>query len=200
MSEELFQAIQSGDEAAFARFCVENSRRIIYFIDGIVRHTEVAEELASTCFLQVWNGRARIENAKHLNASLYRIARHRAIDYVRTSKNRPKESDPLPDWVVDESYYVGLEPQSDIMSMIYTEIEKMGGKSGEVLLLDLQGFDTAAIAERLGTTDANVYQLRHRGLANLRKVLLAKGAIRLLLIIHFLLSVDNQLPGFFSGN
>lgn len=85
MSEEVFcvQKIKEGDQMAFCSFVELYSKDLYYFALGYVNVRELAEEVVSDVFLEVWNNRARLDEIIHIKSWLLVLVRNKAISYLR---------------------------------------------------------------------------------------------------------------------
>lgn len=91
---ELF-LISQGNEIAFGNFMERYSSRIFYHAYGIVGDKEIAKEIVSDVFLEVWNHRRRLSAVSDMLSWLNVIAYHKAISAYRR-ENRLKM------WSLDE--------------------------------------------------------------------------------------------------
>lgn len=85
MREDSFylQRIMDGNQAAFRSFMSVYSKDLYYFALGYVGSREVAEEVVSDVFLEVWNNRSRLAEIKQIKSWLLVMVRNKAISYLR---------------------------------------------------------------------------------------------------------------------
>lgn len=74
----------AGDEAAF-RSLFEKYRDVLFtYIARFVRSDQVAEELVMDVFMKIWLGRELALQIERFDAFLFRIARNKSIDFLRS--------------------------------------------------------------------------------------------------------------------
>lgn len=85
MREDSFylQKIKDGNQAAFRSFMSVYSKDLYYFALGYVGSREVAEEVVSDVFLEVWNNRPQLAEIKQIKSWLLVMVRNKAISYLR---------------------------------------------------------------------------------------------------------------------
>lgn len=88
MREEDFdvQKITEGDQSVFCSFMDMYSKDLFHFALGYVEVREVAEELVSDVFLDVWNNRSRLDEIRNIKSWLLVMVRNRAISYLRKER------------------------------------------------------------------------------------------------------------------
>jgi RNA polymerase sigma-70 factor (family 1) len=82
--EDLLVKLAAGDEAAF-RSLFEKYRDVLFtYIARFVRSDQVAEELVMDVFMKIWLGRELALQIERFDAFLFRIARNKSIDFLRS--------------------------------------------------------------------------------------------------------------------
>jgi len=83
----LLQAIESGDRAAFDTFYKTTVTRMAAIAQRVTMQTEMAEEVLSDVYLQVWNQPERFDGSRgSVLAWLTIMCRSRALDRVRRNR------------------------------------------------------------------------------------------------------------------
>lgn len=77
------QKIKEGDQMAFCSFVDVYSKDLYYFALGYVNVRELAEEVVSDVFLEVWNNRSRLDEITHIKSWLLVLVRNKSISYLR---------------------------------------------------------------------------------------------------------------------
>lgn len=75
--------IKEGDQKAFCSFVDVYSKDLYHFALGYVNVRELAEEVVSDVFLEVWNNRSRLDEIAHIKSWLLVLVRNKAISYLR---------------------------------------------------------------------------------------------------------------------
>ena len=89
---ELVARIKSGDRGAFKRLVDQLSRRIINDCHRITGNRMDAEDVAQEVFIEVYRNIGGFRGESSLATWIMRIARNRALNYVRDNRDRMKVS------------------------------------------------------------------------------------------------------------
>lgn len=84
---QLLQSTAKHDEEAFEELYHRYSVSIYNYLLRLTREQGVAEEILQEVFVSVWEGAGRFRGQAKVSTWLYRIAHHRAVDWLR--KRRP---------------------------------------------------------------------------------------------------------------
>jgi len=93
--KELLGLISKGDEAAFRLFFHAWQGRLFHYINTIIKSPQVAEEVVMDVFTKCWLGRELLPRIEQVEAFMFRVAYHRAIDLLRAAGRRPQLVDLL---------------------------------------------------------------------------------------------------------
>lgn len=80
---ENINMIKEGNESSFCHFVETYSKDLFYYAQCLVRSKEIAEEVVSDVFLDVWRNRAKIDEIKNMKAWLVTLTHNKAISYLR---------------------------------------------------------------------------------------------------------------------
>jgi RNA polymerase sigma-70 factor, ECF subfamily len=142
------------------------------------------EDVEQEVALRLWRALRRPRPIRHLSSYLHRTAASATIDAVRRARQRQGVEDPLPEEREEES---GRElasprpsPESEARKMETVEraqrlLAGLPENRRRAAGLYLQGFNTREIAELMGWTEAKARNLAHRGVAAVRRQLMATG-------------------------
>src|SRR5260370_14710747 len=83
LETEWLRQTAQGDRAAFERLFRAYEHRLYRYLLGLVRETQVAEELTGDTMLDVWRGAARYRAESKVSTWIFGIAHHKAIDALR---------------------------------------------------------------------------------------------------------------------
>ncbi len=180
----VFRIRTGGDRTAFARLYDKHVRPLYRFVYAKVSGREVAEDIVSEVFLDIWRVLSQPgADIKSFRGLLYKIARHKIIDVYRRDKRRPVER--LNDAsVTDEEGgattlgekelsdrgkgHKQTEVQADV-ALLLRHIKKLKEDYQDVLLLRLvEDLSFPEIAQALDKTHANVRVIYHRATALLK--------------------------------
>jgi RNA polymerase sigma-70 factor, ECF subfamily len=82
----LVEKVASGDRAAYRWLFLRFQRPIHTYLVRLVRLSYIADELMSETMLELWRGAARFGGRSTVSTWLFGIARHKAIDHLRRSR------------------------------------------------------------------------------------------------------------------
>ena len=110
----LLQELALNDsETAFKTLYFSYGDRIMRYIFLYVKSNLVAEELSSDVFLTVWNNRKLLPEIENFDAYIYRIAKFKALNYLRDEKNIYLDMEELP---IDLFANTETTPEDDYLS------------------------------------------------------------------------------------
>jgi RNA polymerase sigma-70 factor (ECF subfamily) len=114
--QQLLQGTARRDEGAFENLYRRHSTSLYNYLLRLTHKEDVAEELLQEVFVAVWEGASRFRGQAKVSTWLFRIAHHRAVDWLR--KQRPTlleddehlpaddrlepETEALEDWRADQ--------------------------------------------------------------------------------------------------
>lgn len=142
----------NGDEKAFHRFMEHYSSRLYYYAFGLLGRKEMAEEVVSDVFFEVWKNRQGLAQIEYMNAWLQTITYRKAISYLRKEigKNALSFDE------IDDFFFEPVQtPDEEIISKeevakINCAIEKLPPKCKHVFFLaKIEGLPYIQIAEML---------------------------------------------------
>lgn len=81
--------IKEGDEYFFNVIFEKYRDQLFGYLYRVSKSKEVSEEIVLDVFLKLWNGREVITEIQNLEAFLYKVAHHKAIDFFRAAKRSP---------------------------------------------------------------------------------------------------------------
>ena len=175
---ELVARAQQGDAEACAALYEQHAPEVFRFLRSrLSGRDEIAEDLTADVFVAMFGKLDRyVERGLPFTAWLYRIARNRLIDYVRTQKRAVMTS-------LEDAYAVA-EPRSDSAfgqmldrQMLAPVLARLTPDQRRVVELRfLAGRGVTETAVLLGRSEDAVKKLQARGLANLRRLLTATGS------------------------
>ena len=79
----LLSRIADADQEAFNMLFARYRARLFHYLVKITKSREAAEEMVLDVFLKIWTGRAIIGDIGNFEAFLFRVARNKALDFLR---------------------------------------------------------------------------------------------------------------------
>jgi RNA polymerase sigma-70 factor (ECF subfamily) len=153
------RAVAAGDRDAFARLYADYVRLVHAILLARVPRCDV-DDLVQDVFLTAYVRIGDLRNPDAFGGWIAAIARNRATDYLRQSRERVSLPDDLP----------GGDPVEAETLAVLDVVRKLPEAYRETLLMRLvEGMSGAEIAERSGLTRASVRVNLHRGMKLLRE-------------------------------
>ena len=150
----LVERLQRRDPQALAELYERYGRLVYSLILRVVRDTGVAEDLVQETFLRVWNRAQGLDAEKgSVGAWLLAVARNRAIDYLRSTTGRARNT--LEMEATDHpALYNDMEKdllRSDGARRVKAALEKLSANQRQVIeLAYFEGLSQTEMADRMG--------------------------------------------------
>jgi RNA polymerase sigma-70 factor, ECF subfamily len=150
---DLVRRLQRRDPRAMADLYDRYGRLVYALILRVVRDGGIAEDLVQETFLRVWN-RAQGFDAERgaLGPWLLAVARNRAIDYLRSSAGRMRNSVEVPE-TEHPALFADMEKEllnSDRVRRVRGALEKLSENQRAVIeLAYFEGLSQSEMAERM---------------------------------------------------
>ena len=169
---DLIGRLQRRDPQALAELYDRYGRLAYSLILRVVRDTGVAEDLVQETFLRVWNRVQGFDAEKgSIGPWLLAVARNRAIDYLRSTTGRARNSLEL-DATDHPALYCDMEKDllvSDKARHIKAAMLKLSANQREVIeLAYFEGLSQTEMAARMGQPLGTVKTWVRTALKNLR--------------------------------
>jgi RNA polymerase sigma-70 factor (family 1) len=81
----LLQELASGNEKAMRQLFAVYHHRLFLYITRITKSEQIAEELVMDVFIKIWTGKEMLAEVQNIDAFLFRIARNKSIDFLRSA-------------------------------------------------------------------------------------------------------------------
>lgn len=151
--------IAHGDQRKFSQLMELTSEELLWFAIGFLKNKEIAEEIVSDVFVNIWNKRADLEKIINLKSYLFICVRNGCLSHLRKVKNEKIISIES----VNEYSFLPVEGPEDsliekeIIEQIYAAIETLPCKCKLAFTLaKINGLKYREIAEVLGISEKTV--------------------------------------------
>jgi RNA polymerase sigma factor (sigma-70 family) len=147
----------------------------------VTRDVQLSEDIAQETFLTVWQRLGRLRNPDAFLPWLRQVARHRAIDEVRSGHHRSRSADDV-EALIAQAADPHPGPQERLSALqdsalLAEALDEIPEESREVLLLFYrEGESSRDVAALLGLTEGAVRKRLQRARASLRAELLSRFA------------------------
>ncbi|GAA4315528.1 RNA polymerase sigma-70 factor [Compostibacter hankyongensis] len=83
------EQISASDQKAFDLLFERYRNRLFVYLIKVTKSKETSEEIVLDVFLKIWQGRTLLSEVDNFEAFLFRIARNKALDFLRWAQKRP---------------------------------------------------------------------------------------------------------------
>lgn len=159
----------------FSRFF----RPLCYFSEGLTGNKPEAEDIATRCLISLWERKELLADEDRAKAYLYAAARNQSINYLRHLKVREGHRKAAADMPLPEESSIETRIfESELLQLVYSEIDRLPAKYREVLqLVYRDGLSHQEAAEQLSVSK-DVFKMRKaRATAALREALARKNGL-----------------------
>jgi RNA polymerase sigma-70 factor (TIGR02960 family) len=193
MREPTLAHAQAGDQQAFRELTDPHRRELELHCYRMLGSVQDAEDILQETLVAAWRGLARFEGRASLRAWLYRIATNRCLNALRDAGRRPPPPpvapfeppvptrhgeptwlQPYPDVLLEGIADTSPGPAARYEAREAVELAFVAGlqqlpprQRAALVLRDVLGFRTAAVAAMLGTSEASVKGALRRARATL---------------------------------
>lgn len=179
----LIARLQAGDDDAYAELVETFGGRLLAVARRIMKSESDAEDVVQEAFLSAFKAIEKFDGRSSLGTWLHRIAVNAALMKKRWHKSRPETSIEalLPqydgghhrnhprEWTAVTNDQSARIEDSEVL---WSAIDRLPPDFREVVVLrEIEGLDSKAVAQTLGISDALVRQRLHRGRQALMKLL-----------------------------
>lgn len=149
---QLIKAFKKGDPQAFESLFNLYHKRLYYFLFGLLKSKEDAEEIVQETFLKIWESRELFLENYPFESLLFRIAKNAFLNYNRKKVNRTVFEKHF-------GFFTDLSESSadqyilfqETQSIIETIVNGLPPKRKEIFLLQkIEGLSRQEIASKLG--------------------------------------------------
>ncbi len=179
----LLARMRAGDDDAFAELVHTHGGRMLAVAKRVTRSDGDAEDVVQEAFLSAFRALDRFDGRSRLSTWLHRIVVNAALMRLRSRAARPEQPIEalLPEFEAGEHVRPPARwaptpadeaARSERREALWQALERLPAAYREVVVLrDLEGMESKAVAEQLGVADALVRQRLHRGRQALVKLL-----------------------------
>ena len=126
--EKLIEAIGRGDYVSYNKLFERYYTRLCQYVYGLLMDKSDAEDVVQELFLKIWKNREKIEIKENVSGYLYRMAKHLALNQLRSKvyfNNLSESKDQL-------SYEENRVEIEEFRIAVYDCIDRLPDRSREV--------------------------------------------------------------------
>ncbi len=171
--QTLIVAIRKSDYVSYNKLFVRYYNRLCQYVYGMIQDKSDSEDIVQELFLQLWNGRKKIAVTENVSAYLYKMAKNRTLNHIRSAANYKKLLDSQES---QSGYYEEGQLEVDEFRIaLYDCIDKLPDRSKQILILHrVQGMKQKEIADKLNISVKTIKNQIWTSLQRLRKCLVLK--------------------------
>jgi RNA polymerase sigma-70 factor (ECF subfamily) len=158
ITKDTVQALQNGDHAAFERVFLFYFNKVKGFINGFIKSSSYAEELAQEVFVSLWVNRAAIDPDRNFNTYVYVSARNATMNFLR--KKYVRESFVVDRVKAGEDEYTPTDDlimAHEVDTLVDMALLKMPAQRKQIYELNRrEGLSNDEIASRMGISKKTV--------------------------------------------
>jgi RNA polymerase sigma-70 factor (ECF subfamily) len=158
-SIELKTKLQQGDPDAFTTLFKRVYPRLLGYCRLFVKDVEQSKDLVQECFMQIWEGHAKIDQNKSIESLLFIALRHKCYAYLKKERLNTVQIQ-YDDLSVNELQYLyqldftqkeELSLEEQLINSLQSAIDHLPPKRKKVFILaKIDGMQQKVIAEQLG--------------------------------------------------
>ena len=170
--ERLIEAIRRNDYVSYNKLFERYYGRLCQYVYSLLMDKSDTEDIVQELFLNIWKNRERIEIKENVGGYLYKMAKHLALNHLRSKvyfNNLSETQDQL-------SYEDDRVEAEEFRIALYSCIDHLPGRCKEVLLLHrIKGLKQKEISEKLDVSIKTIKNQIWISLQKLRRCLELKG-------------------------
>lgn len=171
--QRLAQGLASGSRKAFEEIFMRYYPKVRYFVFGLLKSEEDAEDLAQDIFAKLWTNRAAFADVRNLGVYLFVLSRNMTYNYIEAKQLRQEWLQERPFEEEDDSSPYEDLIAKDLTLLVDLVVESLPPQRKTIYKLSREaGLSNAEIAEKLGLQKKTVENHLNLALKELRKVLL----------------------------
>ncbi len=171
----LLDLVREGDEYAFTKLVTRYLDPVTRFAFYIAGSHDVAEDIAQSTFVSLWERRGSLGEVRSLKSYLFRMVRNRALDERKAFLVRERYQNAVQaEMQLDISPPYTLDTEEALLraESVQAALAQLSDRHQLALRLRMEdGMSHAEIGEILGLSPETAQRLSSRALASLRKIL-----------------------------
>ena len=161
--EKLIEAIRKDDYVSYNKLFERYYGRLCQYVYSLLMDKNDTEDVVQELFLNIWKNRERIEIKENVGGYLYKMAKHLALNHLRSK-------------VYQLSYEDNRVESEEFRIALYGCIDHLPDRCKEVLLLHrIKGLKQKEISEKLDISVKTIKNQIWTSLQKLRRCLELKG-------------------------
>jgi len=162
--------LNMGEETGFERLFLLYHAPLRYFCEQLITADDLAEDIVSELFLTLWKKQMIFESAEHAQAYLYRSAKNRCLNLIRSEKSALAKTERAAGLTIDYSEnYLDAFIRTEVWAELYRAVESLPSQCCQVITKSyFEGLSNQEIADDMGLSLQTVKNHKLRGLTALK--------------------------------
>lgn len=172
IEEYNIKALSRGDRRAFEVLFLQYQPKLVYFLTGFIKDTELARDMAQDIYLSIWNHKEHLSEVRSFKAYLFKMGKNAVCNYYDHSIVNDKfVAEQLARPVATESTEDTIFAKQ-LQSLIDITVCEMPPQRKLIYTMSrVDGLSNGEIAERLNINKRTVENHLTAALADIRKVI-----------------------------
>jgi len=172
LEEDCIKALSKNDQKAFELLFLHYQPKLIYFIKGFIKDSELARDMSQEVFLNIWKNREQLQDLKSFKAYIFKMGKNAVcnhFDHLLVKERFVLEKKlNSPDFEnIEETIYA-----KQLQDLIDITVSQMPPRRKEIYILSrVEGMSNDQIADELKINKRTVENHLTAALADLRKTI-----------------------------
>lgn len=170
--EDNIKALSKGDQRAFEELFLYYQPKLVYFLTGFIKDSEVARDMAQDIFLSVWNNKTKFVEIKSFKAYIFKMGKYAIYNYYDHSLVNEKF---VTEQLAHPAYADNTEElifADQLQSLIDMAVAQMPSQRKLIYTMSrIDGLSNNEIAEKLNINKRTVENHLTAALADIRKTI-----------------------------
>ena len=188
---EIAEGLRKNDIRVFNQIFDELYPQVRFFAARLINNETEAQDIVIGVFNRFWKIKDNFSNSNDIRAFLYVATRNGCFDYLRYRQRQKEGKSEYSSYLLateDGAQTERMIIESDLMQIIYAQVQKLPEKCREIFILTyFKGLKANEIADRLNIAVSTVTTQRQRAIQYLRGVLSEEHFLLLCLTLKGLL-------------
>ncbi len=172
IEENNIKALSKGDQKAFEALFLCYQPKLVYFLTGFLKDSELARDMSQDIFLSIWNNKEKFSEIKSFKAYIFKMGKNAIYNYYDHSLVNEKYVAEQLNCSADFENMEELIFAQQLQSLIDMTVNQMPSQRKLVYTMSrIDGLSNSKIAEKLNINKRTVENHLTIALANIRKTI-----------------------------
>jgi len=172
IEENNIKALCKGDQRAFEVLFLYYQPKLVYFLTGFIKDTEISRDLAQDIFLSIWNNKEKLSEIKSFKAYIFKMGKNAICNYYDHTLVNEKFVAEQQTRPVDFENSEELIFAQQLQALIDITVSKMPNQRKLIYTMSrIEGLSNKEIAEKLNINKRTVENHLTAALADIRKTI-----------------------------